>query len=70
VKKKIKGKIKFYYQLKFQFQLTSKITFLEIFLFFRSGRIAIKEGDNLKTLASNFCKAYSLTKDVEDSLVE
>ena len=41
-----------------------------MFLFFRSGRIAIKEGDNLKILASNFCKAYSLTKDVEESLVD
>ena len=36
----------------------------------KSGRIAIKAGDNLQKLAQNFCKAYQLGKDMEDSLVE
>ena len=67
----MQGEIRFYCLSKSRFRRTSKIHFFfEMFLFFRSGRIAIKEGDNLKSLASNFCKAYSLTKDVEDSLVE
>ena len=36
----------------------------------KSGRIGIKHGDNLQKLAQNFCKAYSLGRDMEDSLVE
>merc|ERR1719240_1682547 len=36
----------------------------------KSGRIGIKEGDDLRKLAQNFCKAYSLHKYMEDSLVE
>jgi hypothetical protein len=36
----------------------------------KSGRIGIKEGDDLRKLAQNFCKAYSLHKDMEESLVE
>jgi hypothetical protein len=36
----------------------------------RSGRIGIKEGDDLKVLASNFCKAYQLHKDMQESLVD
>jgi len=35
----------------------------------RSGKIGIKEGDDLKKLAKNFCKAYALGKDMEKSLV-
>jgi len=35
----------------------------------RSGRIGISEGDDLRRLAQNFCKAYSLNKDMEESLV-
>ena len=36
----------------------------------KSGRIGIKHGDNLQKLSQNFCKAYSLGRDMEDSLVE
>jgi hypothetical protein len=36
----------------------------------RSGRIGIKEGDDLKVLAANFCKAYQLHKDMQESLVD
>ena len=36
----------------------------------KTGRVGIKEGDDLKQLAKNFCKAYSLGKDMEESLVE
>jgi len=36
---------------------------------FKSGKIGIKEGDDLKQLAKNFCMAYSLNKDMETSLV-
>jgi len=34
----------------------------------KSGRIGIKEGDDLHKLAQNFCKAYMLNKDMEESL--
>lgn len=36
----------------------------------RSGRIGIKEGDDLKVLAANFCKAYQLHRDMQESLVD
>ena len=35
----------------------------------RSGRIGISEGDDLRRLAQNFCKAYSLNKVMEENLV-
>ena len=35
----------------------------------KSGRIGIKNGDNLQKVAQNFCKAYQLNKEMEDSLV-
>ena len=35
----------------------------------RSGRIGIKEGDDLQVLAANFCKAYQLHRDMQESLV-
>lgn len=34
----------------------------------RSGRVGIKEGDNLQTIARNFCKAYHLDKEMEQNL--
>ena len=36
----------------------------------RSGRIGISEGDDLRRLAGNFCRAYSLNKVMEDNLVK
>ena len=39
-------------------------------LSFRTGRIGIKEGDDLRKLAVNFCKAYSLNREMEDSLTD
>ena len=45
-------------------------SFLIISWYFRSGRIGISEGDDLRRLAQNFCKAYSLNKDMEESLVK
>jgi len=36
----------------------------------KTGRIGIKEGDDLNKLAHSFCMAYSLAKDIEDTLVE
>lgn len=35
----------------------------------KSGRIGIKSGDNLQKVSQNFCKAYQLNKEMEDSLV-
>lgn len=35
----------------------------------KSGRIGIKSGDNLQKVSQNFCKAYSLNKEMVDSLV-
>ena len=36
---------------------------------FKSGRIGVKEGDDLRKLSQNFCKAYQLSKDMESALV-
>lgn len=35
----------------------------------KTGKIAIKEGDDLKFLARNFCKVYNLDKEMEKSLL-
>lgn len=36
----------------------------------KTGRIGIKEGDDLRELAKNFCMAYSLHKDTIETLTE
>jgi hypothetical protein len=35
----------------------------------KQGKIGIKEGDDTRKLAKNFCKTYNLTKDMEEALV-
>jgi hypothetical protein len=35
----------------------------------KQGKIGIKEGDDTRVLAKNFCKTYNLPKDMEDALV-
>jgi hypothetical protein len=35
----------------------------------KTGRIAIKEGDDLNFLARNFCKVYNLDKEMEKTLL-
>jgi len=35
----------------------------------KSGRVGIKEGDDLQEVAANFCKAYQLGRDMEIALL-
>jgi hypothetical protein len=39
------------------------------FCIFRQGRIGIYEGDDLKTLAKNFCRTFNLNKTMQISLI-
>ena len=34
----------------------------------KQGKIGIKEGDDIRKLAKNFCKTYNLPKDMEETL--
>lgn len=36
----------------------------------KQGRIGIKEGDDPKILARNFCKTYNLPREMEDALIK
>ena len=36
----------------------------------KTGLVAIKEGDDVGEVATNFCKAYSLGKEMQDALIK
>lgn len=36
----------------------------------RTGKISLKEGDDLEQLAKNFCRSYHLNKDMQKELYE